>query len=106
MKPKHFKVLREKSKQLTVRLIRPGRRGDPFTAIVGSSSNAVFNHFVTVKFKVDGTIQARCTCPWAEHGGVARCHVLAPLSRLGGGKKGGCGFWTPFAEDIRQKGLL
>src|SRR5258708_4812635 len=103
MKPKHFKVLREKSKQLTVRLIRPGRRGDPFTAIVGSSSNAVFNHFVAVKFKVDGTIQARCTCPWAEHGGIACCHVIAALSRLAELKERVLSFWPTQEEAARQK---
>lgn len=103
MKPKQLKALREKSKRLSVRLIRPKWRGDPFMAIVGSSSNAVFNHFVTVQFQRDGMIQARCTCPWAEHGGVACCHVIGTLSKLAEEKHSVLSFWSSYQDAVRQK---
>lgn len=103
MKPTQLKEIREKSKRLSVRLLRPARRGDPFTAIVGSSSTATFNHFVTVKFLRDGTIEARCTCPWAEHGGMACCHVMATLSKLAEIKQRVLSFWPTQEEAARQK---
>lgn len=103
MQPKQLKELREKSKRLSVRLIWPARRGDPYTAIVGSRSNSVFNHFVTVRFLSDGTVRARCTCPWAEHGGIGCTHVIAALSRLAAEKHRVLSFWPTFEEASRQK---
>jgi len=103
MKPKQLKLLKEKGKRLSVRLIRPNHPNDPYTAIVGSSSNAVFNHVVTVKFHDNGMIRTRCTCPWAEHGCIACCHVIATLSALAGEKQRTLSFWATREEAERQK---
>lgn len=103
MKPKQIKALRRKSRHLSVRLIRPGQPGDPYTAIVGSRSNAAFNHLVTVRFGPGGAIEARCTCPWAEHGGIACSHVIAVLSRMAAQKHRALSFWETPEEAARQK---
>jgi uncharacterized Zn finger protein len=103
MKPKRLKFLKEKGKRLSVRVIRPEHENMPYTAIVGSNSNAVFNHVVTVKFEPDGTIKARCTCPWAEHGGIACSHVMATLTTLAESKQRVLSFWPTHEDAARQK---
>jgi uncharacterized Zn finger protein len=103
MKPKQLKLLKAKGKRLSVRLIKPIHPHDPYTSIVGSSSNAVFNHIVTVKFLPDGTIHSRCTCPWAEHGGIACSHVMATLSKLAEEKQRVLSFWPTREDAERQK---
>lgn len=103
MTPKQLHRLKEKGKRLSVRIIAPDVDHLPYTAIVGSRSNAVFNHFVTVKFQPDGSIVARCTCPWAEHGGIACSHVMATLGKLAQKKQRVLSFWPTFEDAVRQK---
>ncbi len=103
MKPVHIKELQAKSRRLMVRVIDPQYVGDPYVVIVASRSNPVFNQVVTVKFEDDGRIRARCTCPWAEHGGIACCHVIAALSKLAARKSRSLSFWLTPEEARRQK---
>jgi uncharacterized Zn finger protein len=106
MKPRYLRHLKQKGKQLPVRLIAPDDHHQTWTAIVASSSNAVFNYFVTITFQPDDTIVARCTCPWAEHGGIACSHVLAALTKLAKRKHHTLSFWSTRAEAVRQKHVL
>lgn len=103
MRPKKIKNLQTRSKKLMVRVIDPVEAHDPFIVIVGSSSNSNFNRIVTIKFEPDGRISARCTCKWAEHGGVGCSHVLAALNRLATRKKRILSFWLTVEEAQRQK---
>src|SRR5215217_7945913 len=93
MKPRQLKLLQNKSKKLDVRVIRPDENG-VFVVVVGSRSNAVLNRIVTVKFNEDDTIVARCTCMWAQHGGMACSHVIAALSKLAERKQRMLRFWA------------
>jgi uncharacterized Zn finger protein len=103
MKPTQLKALQSKSKRLLVRVIRLTEEGDTFFVVVGSRSAATLNRVVTVQFKPDDTIIARCTCPWAEHGGVACSHVIAALSKLAARKRRALRFWATPEEAQRQK---
>src|SRR5260221_1376089 len=103
MKPKKLKALQAKSRRLLVRVVRLVEEGDTYLVVVGSRSAATLNRVVTVQFKPDGTILARCTCPWAEHGGVGCCHVIAALSRLAARKQRVLRFWATAEEAQRQK---
>jgi hypothetical protein len=103
MKPVNIKELQARSKALRVRLFDPARPGDPYTAIVESSTNAALNQIVTIRFGPDGGIHARCTCIWAQFGGIACVHVLAALSRLAGRKRRALSFWLTPEEAQRQK---
>lgn len=103
MKPVNIKELQTKSKALKVRMFDPVDLGDPYTAVVDSSSNSTFNQIVTIRFAPDGTINARCTCTWARYGGVGCAHVLAALSKLAGRKHRALSFWLTPEEAQRQK---
>ncbi|MEP7289930.1 MAG: SWIM zinc finger family protein [Chloroflexota bacterium] len=103
MKPRQLKALQAKSKRLTAHAIQADRRENAFIVIVGSGTSSTFNHIVTVKFNKDGTIAARCTCPWAEHGGIACSHVIAALSKLAALKHRALSFWLTPEEAARQK---
>jgi uncharacterized Zn finger protein len=89
-----------------VRIIRPEQPGDAYVAVVGSNSSSALNRVVTIKFNRNGTIQARCTCRWAEFGGIACCHVIAALSRLAERKSRKLSFWLTPEEAHRQKQSL
>jgi uncharacterized Zn finger protein len=102
MKPRQLKLLQTKSKQLDVRVIRPDDNG-LFVVVVGSRSNTVLNRIVTIKFNDDDTIVARCTCAWAQHGGMACSHVIAALSKLAARKQRALRFWSTPEEARRQK---
>jgi hypothetical protein len=106
MKPTQIKMIQARSKRLAVRIINPQYAGDPFVMIVGSRSNSTLNHIVTVKFERGGGINARCTCPWAEHGGMACSHVIAALSRLAARKHRALSFWLTPEDARRQKQML
>ncbi len=103
MRPKHIKNLQSRSKNLTARVIDPVEKGDPYVVIVTSASNPYLNRIVTVHFKSDGTVNARCTCRWARFGGLACIHVIAALRKLASRKHRVLSFWlTPDAAQ-RQK---
>jgi hypothetical protein len=102
-RPVNIKDLQARSKGLPVRVFDPAWPGDPYTAIVESNSNPALNQIVTIRFGHDGHIQARCTCTWAQYGGVACAHVLAALNRLAGRKRRALSFWLTPEEAQRQK---
>ncbi len=97
MRPKHIKQLQTQSRQLTV------RRVDHHTFVVESVSNPNANHIVTVRFDKDGTVRARCTCPWAINRGVACTHVMAALEYLASRKGRTLSFWLSDEDAYRQK---
>lgn len=97
MKPKHIKDLQEKAKDLRATLVNKN------TIVVESTSNAAANHIVTVEYDSDGTIHARCTCPWAINGGVACTHVIAALELLASRRGRRLSFWANESEAQRQK---
>jgi uncharacterized Zn finger protein len=101
MKPTQIKQLQTKSKALEVKVLRPSHPGEPFQALVQSSST--LSHLVTVRFTRDGSIDASCTCAWAEHGGVGCSHVIAVLSKLAHLKQSSLSFWATQEEARRQK---
>ena len=106
MKPKQIKSLQAKSKKLVARVIKQGNPHEPFAVIVGSSSTATLNFVVTVQFMPNGSVSARCTCEWAEHGGIACSHVIAALSKLASMKKRHLSFWLNAEDARRQKQAL
>ncbi len=97
MKPKHIKELQEKAKDLRATRI------NKTTIVVESTSNTMANHIVTVEYDSDGTIHARCTCPWAINGGVACTHVIAALETIAAGRGRRLSFWADESEAQRQK---
>lgn len=98
MMPKNLRELRERSKQLKTTVL------NGHTVIVSSDSNPVANHIVTLKYAADDAIiSARCTCTWAQHGGVACSHVIAALERLAEFKGRKLSFWNSREEAERQK---
>ena len=106
MRPSQLKALQAKSKRLHVQMITPHHAGESFVVIVGSRSNAALNRVVTVRFLPDGTIHARCTCQWAEHGGIACSHVIAALNKLAERKQRRLSYWLTHEEAHRQKKAL
>src|SRR5215217_619087 len=103
MKPRRIKHLQAKSKKLDARVINPEANGEPFVVVVGSGSNPRLNRIVTIRFERNGMIDARCTCRWAQYGGVACTHVLAALQKLAARKKRSLSFWLTLEEAHRQK---
>ncbi|MBC7869312.1 MAG: SWIM zinc finger family protein [Chitinophagaceae bacterium] len=97
MIPKNIKMLQAESKQLKVQWI------DKHTLVVRSSSSNTANYIVTVEFGAKGEVNARCTCPWALHKGVACSHVMAALDHLASVKERKLSFWTSREEARRQK---
>jgi hypothetical protein len=97
MMPKNLQQLRERSKHLNATVLNAG------TVIVSSESNPTANHIITVHYGSDGFIHARCTCPWAQNGGVACSHVMAALEKLAEFKGRKLSFWHSRAEAERQK---
>ena len=106
MKPKQIKSLQAKSKKLVARVLKHGSLDEPYTVIVGSSSTSTLNFIVTVQFKANGSVAARCTCQWAAHGGIACSHVIAALSKLASSKKRALSFWLTPEDARRQKQAL
>ena len=97
MIPRNIKDLQANSRHLRPRLV------DADTVIVESASDPESNHTVTIQFKPDGIVHARCTCPWAEHHGVACSHVMAALEYLASLKNRTLSFWTDPEQAHRQK---
>ena len=103
MRPKKIKDLQARSKKLLVRVIDPEVPGDPYIMVVTSATNRYLSRIVAVKFGRDGTISARCTCQWAQHGGLGCTHVIAALSKLAARKKRALSFWLTPEDAHRQK---
>ncbi len=103
MKPTRIKELQARSKHLLVRVIDPVAPGEPYVLIVNSGTTTTLNRVVTVKFERNGSITARCTCKWAEHGGVACTHVIAALNKLAERKDRALSFWLNQEDAHRQK---
>lgn len=97
MKPVNIKQLQHRSRQLTAR--RVGRN----TFVVESASDPKAHHVVTVRYHRDGTLSARCTCPWAVNRGVACVHVMAALEYLAAKRGRTLSFWPSRTDAIRQK---
>lgn len=97
MKPKRIKILQERARHLHATVL------NPHTVIVESTSNPAANHVVTLAYQPDGTIQARCTCPWAINGGVGCTHVLAALEALAARRGRVLSFWADREAARRQK---
>ncbi len=106
MKPKQIKSLQAKSKKLVARVLQHGNLHEPYTVIVGSSSTSALNFVVTVQFRPNGSVAARCTCQWAAHGGIACSHVIAALSKLASSKHRALSFWLTPEDARRQKQAL
>src|SRR5688572_23061170 len=97
MMPKNLQKLYRRSKQLSATVLNAS------TVIVSSESNPAANHIVTVQYGSDGMINARCTCPWAQNGGVVCSHVMAALEKLAEHKGRKLSFWHSRQEAERQK---
>ena len=97
MKPKHIKQLQRQSRKLRA------RRVDRNTIAVESTTNPLASHIVTVRFGSNGSVHARCTCPWAQNRGVACSHVMAALEYLAERKQRTLSFWETEREARRQK---
>lgn len=106
MRPRQLKALQTKSRALRAQVIRPAHATEAFVIVVNSGSTDSLNHLVTVRFGQDGAIRARCTCPWAEHGGIACCHVIAALNKLAERKHRRLSYWLTPEEAHRQKKAL
>jgi len=94
--PKQIKKLQRRARRLIVRQIAPN------TMIVASRTNPVFQYVVTVHREASGAIQARCTCDWARHGGIACTHVLAALTHLAERRQRDISFWLDHEAALRQ----
>jgi hypothetical protein len=97
MKPREIKRLQARSRNLNVRAIAPN------TLVVTSRSNPFAHHIVTIDTHDDGTIHARCTCPWAQNGGFGCSHVMAALNHLAFTQSRLLSFWLDLDEARRQK---
>jgi hypothetical protein len=97
VKPKNIKRLQAQGKELHANVV------NRHTLVVESTSSPLANHIVTVEYGADGTIYARCTCPWALNGGVACSHVIAALERLANTRGRTLSFWTSKEQAERQK---
>ncbi|MFN8376912.1 MAG: SWIM zinc finger family protein [Anaerolineae bacterium] len=97
MKPTNLKKLYAQSKDLKARVL------NAHSVAVTSITSPNANHIVTVEYDQDGTIHARCTCPWAIHGGVACTHVLAALEALAEKRGKRLSFWRSQEEARRQR---
>lgn len=97
MKPKNLRNLQDRARDLRAIPL------NPHTIIVESTSSPLANHVVTVEYDSEGTIHARCTCPWALNGGVACSHVIAALESLAERRGRRLSFWSEQDEAQRQK---
>jgi len=93
--PRNLKELQVKAKRLKTTII------DRSTVLVQSQTTP--NHIVTVHPRRDGTVEARCTCAWAQHGGDACSHVMAALTALAAQKERKLSFWLTPEEAQRQR---
>lgn len=97
MQPKDIKRLQARSRKLQARLIAPN------TLVVTSHSTPSLNHIVTIELQRNGTLRARCTCPWAQNGGYGCSHVMAALAHLASTKNRKVSFWLSESDAKRQR---
>lgn len=97
MKPKEIKKLQAQARYLQARQIAP----DMF--IVQSRSNPHAHHIVSIDREADGSLRARCTCPWAQNGGYGCSHVMAALQHLASRKHRALSFWLDKSDAERQR---
>ncbi len=97
MKPKEIKRLQARSRMLRAKTIAPN------TVLVTSRSNPFAHHIVTIEIDDEGTLHARCTCPWAQNRGIGCSHVMAALSHLAAQKRRAISFWLSLDEAKRQR---
>ncbi len=103
MRPKRIKYLQSKSRNLVATVIDPADKDDPYVVVVTSRTNPYLNRVVTVQFRPDGAVVARCTCQWARFGGMGCVHVIAALQKLASRKQRALSFWLSPEEARRQK---
>ena len=96
-KPTEIKRLQQRSRNLRVRRVAPN------TLVVTSRSNPYAHHIVTLETDKDGTIHARCTCPWAQNGGYGCSHVMAALNYLATRQRRTISFWSDLEEAKKQR---
>lgn len=96
-KPLNLKQLQSRARKLIVKRVARD------TFVVASKSRPTLQHVVTVDYGHDGAIHARCTCPWAEHGGYGCQHVMATLHWMAERKKKRISFWHTLEEAQRQR---
>lgn len=97
MKPKEVKKLQRQARMLDVRQISPDM------LLVASKSSPHAHHIVTIHHEKDGTIHARCSCPWAQNGGYGCSHVMAALAYLAETRQRAISFWPTRDEAERQR---
>ncbi len=97
MKPKEIKRLQRQAHRMRVRIIGPD------TLVVESRSNTHAHHIVTIEKDGNGSVRARCTCPWAQNGGYGCSHVMAALAYLARRKHRAISFWPSRDDAARQK---
>ncbi len=97
MKPAHIKHLQAVSRTLDVKWLKD------YVLAVESRSNPLFNHIITVEFRPNDHIHARCTCDWARNRGTACVHVMAALDHLALRKGRSLSFWLTHEDAERQK---
>ncbi len=97
MKPTKIKKLQARSKNLRARIVAPN------TLVVTSRSNPYAHHIVTLETEPDGSIHARCTCPWAQNGGYGCSHVMAALNHVAAKQQRVLSFWLDIDEAKRQR---
>lgn len=97
MKPTNLKGLHGRARNLKAHIINRN------LVVVASTTMPTANHIVTVEYDSDGIIHARCTCPWAMHGGIACAHTLAALDALAAKRGRALSFWETRDAARRQK---
>jgi uncharacterized Zn finger protein len=97
MRPREIKKLQARSRHLIARVVAPN------TLVVASRSNPNSQHIVTLDYRPNGTIYARCTCPWAQNGGFGCSHVMAALNHLAAKQQRSISFWPEREMAERQK---
>ena len=97
MRPKEIKKLQAQARQLRARAITPD------TLIVESRRNPNAHHIVTIETEADGSLRARCTCPWAQNGGYGCSHVMAALQHLAQRRNRILSFWLAKEDAERQR---
>lgn len=97
MKPREIKKLQARSRRLHAQITAEN------TVVVSSRTDPYSYHVVTIKTDSDGTLHAKCTCPWGVNGGHGCSHVMAALTLLAERQKRTISFWHDREEAERQK---
>lgn len=99
--PKNIKNLQNTSRDLTAHRI------NKHSYSVESQTKPNSNYVVTVVFDDNGrTVEAHCSCTWANFNGIACSHVLATLEFMASQKERTLSFWNDENEARRQKHRL